>query len=353
MLKRRRVFVKCLAMMVTAITLSVLVGAADAQTISKQGWPKKVVIATGGGGEAGPNYPMAAALGRMMDKYLGVSVILTPTSGHDATRMMKKGDAQVGFPNLQSAIDALYGTGPAAKIGPTAMRAFAQAMITEMPYVTLKKSGIKTFKDLKGKTVCAGPAATQTHRQLLEGLAVANGMDPKSIRMVPWDRATEPWDGLQAGRFDAVQVTSLFPGSNMQEFFLSNDARIISLSDEEIAALRRKLPWLAKVKYAANAYKGVDQPAQTVGIPVFMATMKEAPDSLVYEMTKLIYDRKNEFDSYHPTNKLYKASDVGVVVDICPYHNGAIKYYKEKGIWTKDMDRRQERALGALPAAVR
>jgi TRAP transporter TAXI family solute receptor len=355
MSKARKLFVIFLAVTFMATTgLAILTNSADAQTINKEGWPTgKFVIATGGGGESGPNYPMAAALGTMMQKYLGISVVLTPTSGHDATHMMNKKEAYVGFPNLQSAVDALKGTGPVEKLGPTAQRAFAQAMMTENIFITLKKSGIKTFADLKGKIVCIGPVATPTPKQLMETLCAAYGIDPKSIKTVGWDRATEPFEGLQAGRFDAALVTSAYPGSAMQEFFLSNDARIISIDDKQIEAVRKALPWFRKIQYPANAYKGMDQPAQTVGIPVFMATIRDLPDSLVYEMTKLVYDRNEEFTSYHPANKQYKAKDVGLVVDICPYHNGAIKYYREKGIWTKEMDQRQAASLAALPPSVR
>ncbi len=349
---------KYLSLVICFVVAICMVGfctAAGAQTAvkDKTGWPKKIVIATGGGGESGPNYPMSAALGRMMEKYLGVSAVLTPTSGHDATQMMHRNDAQIGFPNLQAAADALHGTGPVAKLGPTPFRAMAQAAITQMPYVTLAKSGIKTFADLKGKTVCIGPSATQTARQMFEALAVSHNIDPKSVRIVVWDRATEPWDGLQAGRFDAVQITSAYPGAAMQEFFLTNAARIIDIGDEHIASVRKKLPWLVKTGVGANAYKGVDKPARFLGIPVFMTTIKSMPDSLVYEMTKLVYDRNAEFASFHPSNKEYKASDVGLIVDICPYHNGAIKYYREKGIWTKEMDRRQAASLKTLPESAR
>ncbi len=339
-------------MLVVPLLMGSFTPRVSAQTLSKEGWPKKITIGVTGG-ETGPSYPILAGIGRMIEKYLGVSVSLTSTAGHDGTYMMNKGQVQIMSPTTQSISDILNGTGPVKDLGPTPARAWLQAQIFGLDYITLDKSGIKSFLDFKGKIVCIGPSATTSPDKVLNALAAAYGFDIKGARVVKWDRPTEAYDGLKAGRFDVIQVQGIYPSAPTTEILLSSPGRILHVDDDHMAKLRKQLPWLIPQIIPAGTYKGLDKDVQTPAVAMFLVTHRDLPDSFVYAMTKMVWEHFDEFSTFHPAAKRFKAVDVAKIVDLSPYHNGAIKYYKEIGAWTKEMDQRQAATLASVPPSVR
>jgi TRAP transporter TAXI family solute receptor len=325
---------------------------ASAQTPSKDGWPKKITIAVTGG-EMGPSYPILASIGRMIEKYMGVSVNLTSTGGHDATNLMNKGQVQIMAPTTQSISDILQGSGPVKSLGPTPARAWLQVQTFGVDYITLEKSGIKSFSDLKGKIVCIGPSVTTSPDKVLNALATAYGFDLKSVRVVKWDRPADAYDGLKAGKFDVIQVQGIHPASSTTELFLSSPARFLDVGNDQMAMLRKELTWLLPEIIPAGTYKGVNKDVQSPAVGMFIVTHRDLPDSFVYAMTKMVWEHFDEFSASHPSAKNFKAKDVEKIVDSCPYHNGAIKYYKEIGAWTTSTDKRQAASLNALPQSAR
>ncbi len=350
----RKKFVYCLLLLAFTVTLglSVFTTVASTQTPTREGWPKKIVL-TATGGEIGPTYPIMAGIGRMTEKYLGISAGLTSTAGHDATFLIHRGQAHVGAPSSMAVVDVLRGTGPLSKLGPTPFRAWLQALLMEGNTIALDKSGIKSFPDLKGKMICIGPSAVPVPELHLKALSVAYGFDLKDVKVVKWGRPDEAYDGLKAGKFDAIQVDGIYPTSGTTELFLSHAARILHVDDAHMAMLRKQFSWITPQIIPAGTYKGMDKDVQTPAVAIFLTFHRDLPDSLVYEMTKMVWEHFDEFSAYHPVCKKLKAADVTKVVDLCPYHNGAIKYYREAGVWTKELDQRQAATLASLPPSAR
>ena len=339
-----------LCVLVVALCLSLLPMSSAAQTAGKEGWPKKIVISVTGG-EAGPAYPILSGLGRMIEKHLAVSVGMTSASGHDSANLLQKGEIHIMLPSAFASRHDLRGTGPSEKWGPTPLRAWLQAQIFEQNIIA--KPGIKSFKDLEGKIICIGPRAVPIPEIIFNTLADIHGVDVKKVRMVKWDRPTEAYDGFKAGRFDAIAVPGFYPTALTTELLLSHPGHILHMDDAQMAKLQKQLPWVMPLTIPPGTYKGMDKAVQTPAIAMFLVTHRDIPESLVYSMTKMVWDHFDEFSTFHPTCKKFSPADVTKVVDTCPYHKGAIKYYRETGVWTKELDQRQAATLASLPPSVR
>jgi TRAP transporter TAXI family solute receptor len=353
MLTRKKVAYRVLVLAFTVtFGVSVFTTVAFTQTATREGWPKKIVIAVTGG-EMGPMYGISGGLGRLIEKYLRVSVSLTSVAGHDADYLIHRGQAHIASPSVQSIPDVLHGTGPDKKLGPTPFRAWLQALVIEANTIALDKSGIKSFPDLKGKIICIGPSAVPVPDLTLKGLSVAYGFDLKDVKVVKWDRPEEAYDGLKVGKFDAIQMNGVYPTPSTTELFLSHAGRIFHVDDAHMAMIRKQFPWITPQIIPAGTYKGMDKDVQTAAVAMFLATHRDLPESFVYAMTKMIWEHFDEFSSFHPMCKKFRAADVTKIVDLCPYHNGAIKYYREAGVWTKELDQRQAAILASIPLSVR
>jgi TRAP-type uncharacterized transport system substrate-binding protein len=64
---------------------------------------------------------------------------------------------------------------------------------------------------------------------------------------------------------------------------------------------------------------------------------REMSDDLVYQMMKALYDHQKEKDAIHPQARQWSLENMFRGADYTtkyiPFHPGAIKYLKEKGVW--------------------
>ncbi|MCX5822070.1 MAG: TAXI family TRAP transporter solute-binding subunit [Deltaproteobacteria bacterium] len=82
----------------------------------------------------------------------------------------------------------------------------------------------------------------------------------------------------------------------------------------------------------ANAYQGQAKPLQTIGVYSSIYVQNDLPEDLVYQMTKVLYEESAAIAQANSAGRFIKlemATTGGISV---PFHPGAIKYYKEKGI---------------------
>jgi uncharacterized protein len=81
-------------------------------------------------------------------------------------------------------------------------------------------------------------------------------------------------------------------------------------------------------------YKGNDAPTQTYGVLATFVTSAKASDEMVYTLVKAVFENFDDFKKLHPA--FANLNPENMVKDglSAPLHNGAAKYYKEKG-WIK------------------
>jgi uncharacterized protein len=85
------------------------------------------------------------------------------------------------------------------------------------------------------------------------------------------------------------------------------------------------------VTIPANTYKGVTQDVPTVAVNAVLIVGNQLKPEMVYHLTKALFENQAELASAHAKGKevSLKYAVQGVSV---PFHPGAVKYYKEKGL---------------------
>ena len=142
---------------------------------------------------------------------------------------------------------------------------------------------------------------------------------------------------MQDRRLDAFMYYSSVPSPLLLTLAEKPGISIPPYSEADVDMLLDKLQpkgSFTKLDYPKNAYKGV---AGGFPCPVMWAAFivnKDLPDDLVYQVTKVVYETKSLRDlAGGGTSYNYKWATHGLKGGPVPIHPGAIRYYKEKGVW--------------------
>ena len=96
-----------------------------------------------------------------------------------------------------------------------------------------------------------------------------------------------------------------------------------------------------------GSYKGNVKDIITIGFGGYYTSQRDLPTGLVYAITAALFDHLDEYYQFHPKGKYVTLED-GPTCDYAAYHPGAIKYFKEKGVWTAEHDARQAKLLAEI-----
>ena len=209
------------------------------------------------------------------------------------------------------------------------LRALGALYPEQVQLVTAAKSNIKTFRDLKGKSVSSGsPGSGQW--QLLGDLLEAYGMTRKDIGE-DLSSFAQSVDKIKDGNLTASLITAGAPTASVTDLANTHEVRIVPLIGPEIEALRKKQPYYAQVQLPANTYKGQAAPVDTLAVMAIWATHDGLSDDIAYAVTKALFDNVDILGQVHPKGKEITLKTALQSVSI-PLHPGAQRFYKEKGL---------------------
>jgi TRAP transporter TAXI family solute receptor len=130
---------------------------------------------------------------------------------------------------------------------------------------------------------------------------------------------------------DAFIVTAGIPNAAIMDVAVMQNIRILSLPDNKIAQLTKKYPFLSSTVVPANTYKNQSADVKTIAVSAVLISSSELPENVVYNLTKALFDNQAELAAAHAKGKELNLKTAAKGVSI-PFHPGAVKYYKEKGI---------------------
>ena len=197
-------------------------------------------------------------------------------------------------------------------------------------------SGIKLPADLKGKRVTfvkGAPALNQN----MEAFLAFGGLtwnDVVKVEVPGWGQSV---DAVINGQADAVWGSTV--SSKYAQLASSPEGLYFPpLPHGDKAAWERAhdiAPWWvpSTVQSVVPGYKGkVPYEGSNYPYPVFVST-RDTPDALAYGLTKAVMDNYADIKEAGPSMDGYQLGSQNFKF-VFPYHPAAIKYYKEKGVWT-------------------
>lgn len=205
-------------------------------------------------------------------------------------------------------------------------------------WIVREDSDIKNYKDLKGKKVSLGAPGSGT---LVSATAMVKawGWDPEKDMKVVNMTFTEAVNALRDKVIDCGVVAAAAPVASVQDLATTTDIRILNISKDQFVELNKVVKLYDDFTIPAGTYNGVDYDVTTLASPTFLIINKDIDKDLAYQLTKTLFENEEAVKKIHPAAGGFNKRDAfkgleGKMEDMfVPFHEGAIKYYKEEGIW--------------------
>ncbi|MSQ19081.1 MAG: TAXI family TRAP transporter solute-binding subunit [Betaproteobacteria bacterium] len=205
----------------------------------------------------------------------------------------------------------------------------------QMGLFVRKDSNINTLADLKGKRVPSDWVAQTGVLPHSQAILAVGGLTYNDVVKVPEVNVVRAADDFKSGKLDTFYFAVGAP--KVAEVAASvGGVRILPLGD--VAAANKAMKSVREEYYPSTANPaphvvGLDKPTDVITIDFIVGVGSHVKDDIVYEFVKAIQANKAGLVEGHPNFNAFIPDQAGKVQPTLPHHPGAIKFYREKGIW--------------------
>lgn len=262
-----------------------------------------------------------------------------------------KGVLHLDIGTTHTTVLQVHGQGKWKDHGSAPMRLISTGPSYYLGVLANPKSGIKTPADLKGKKWMVIRPGSALLRDVADAILYGYGLTEKDVTVLEHSSSKEFVAAMKEGRVDAMGWPYTTASPWVEDLVMTGKAELISDTPEALKKITEKYPMFPIITVPAGTYKGQDEEVTTFGILQTLDCHAGLPADLVYAITAALYDNFEEWSGYHKNVKdfaLPGAIDAGKLG--IPVHEGAIKYYKEKGYWTAEHEAKQKQLLEKVKA---
>ncbi|MGH9348190.1 MAG: TAXI family TRAP transporter solute-binding subunit [Vicinamibacterales bacterium] len=142
------------------------------------------------------------------------------------------------------------------------------------------------------------------------------------------------FDDWKDERLDAVFTFVNDPSPQLTELMVTRPARFLSVP----AGLRKTMAerWgFVDLTVAPGSYPNQDYTVETVALPSLLFTVDAVDESIVYAVTKALYEHQDYLRKVHPGFERWDPADLPDEVPV-PLHPGAERFYRARGLLPQD-----------------
>jgi TRAP transporter TAXI family solute receptor len=295
-------------------------------------------VTIGTGGVTGVYYPAGGAICRLVNKDRakhGIRCSVESTGGSVFNiNTIRAGELDLGVAQSDVQFQAAKGTGGFKKDGAfKELRAVFALHPEPVTVVGRRELNAKSFADFKGKRFNVGNPGSGT-RATAEELLAAMNWKLSDFSLASELKADEHGPALCDGKIDGFLYLVGHPSANIQDPTTVCGAKLVNVTGPAVDKLVKQYPYYAHATIPGGMYPGNDQDIKTYGVLATVVSSSRVPAATVYAVTKAVFDNFDEFKKLHPAFANLKPENMVKDGLSAPLHDGAVKYFKEKG-WVK------------------
>jgi TRAP transporter TAXI family solute receptor len=303
--------------------------------------PRTAAIGTNPAGTGA--HAIASALAAVASKSTSIAVKVQPYNGPNAWMPLLEGtEIEMGIINILDSYMAATGTGNYKSAYPSVRLISGGVFPFTAGLIVRDKSDIKQISDLKGKRVAwdyGGHAINQTWQN---AVMEAGGLKPADVAQVRVSNLNDGVRNVPEGKVDAA-FTAVGIGV-VEEANAMEPIRFLSMPNTDAANKILARYGASVVKSGPGA--GIKGDTYVIGYPLQLVSSAKVSDKTIATLLKAWWDNMAELQTIHPLLKRWTKETQALTNFTVPYHSGAVRFYKEIGIWSAKHDARTKEICG-------
>ena len=312
-----------------------LVAAFAMGALNAQAEEKFITIGTGG--QTGVYYVVGQSICQLVNRDTAKTQVKcnAPSTGASVANLNAIADKQMDMGIAQSDWQYHAYNGSSSFEGKKNDKIRAVFSLHPEPFTVMARddSGIKTFDDLKVKRVNVGDPGSGT-RATMNVILKEKGWSDKDFKVASELKPSEMASVMCDNNLDAITYNVGHPNGALKEAAASCNAHLVPVTGEAIDKLVADHSYYAKATIPGGLYKGTDNPVETFGVYATLVTSSDVEADKVYAVVKAVFDNFDRFKRLHPAFANLKEEEMIKNALSAPLHDGAVRYYKERG-WLK------------------
>lgn len=340
-----------------ALALALVAAPGVPARAAEQALPKRITFVTLPIGSG--NYSIANALAKVAFQHSGMMVVTRPGSGASAWvgSTNAKGTPEMGLMHVLDAWWAFsgklsptplpgdpYGVEPFYPPNPN-LRMLIAGPRQWVGLLTEAAKPWKTVAEAKGATLAGGFSAHPgAYAGLVALLSAANLQEQRDFRLISVATSNASIKAYGEGR--AELALGSVGNAAVSEANATRPLRFLNASTapEDMARARAAFPGSHIAIYPEHA-PGVEPNTALLTYPMLVVASTHMPDEAAYALTKAWWEHHQETWPVYSGCKGWTDKDFVVRNATIPYHEGAIRFFREVGAWSPEMDRIQAELL--------
>ncbi len=308
---------------------------AVAALLTSTGYAQTLGIGTSSPGSI--THSTGSAIAKLITQEVKIQTRVQPHGGNSAfVPAVHAGEVDFGLANAFEMKDALAGTGIYKGQVLKDLRVVAVLMPLRTAFFVAKDSPVKSIKDLKGKRVPGRWTSQKVIRYITAGLLANAGLSYDDVKMVPVPNVIRGADDFIQGKADTF-FFAVGSGKVREAGAKVGGLRALTVdpSPEAVARLREHLPvGYPLLLQPSKSNYGINEPTYVAAMDFLFLSSTKVSEDVIYKVTKALHGGKKAlFASFKPLGANFSPDKMAKKLPAGEYHPGAIKFYKEVGLW--------------------
>jgi hypothetical protein len=326
---------------ILVVMLVCALGAAPLHAAETKPLPKTVVIATHATGSG--FHADGSAVAKVVSEKSPITMIARPHPGPPAwLPAMNDGEMEFGVIVGSDAATAFRGIGSHRRAYPN-IRLLMIGAPMHLAFWAPLDSPIKTTADLKGKRVPSGWAGLPIIHYTAGANLATGGLSWDDVVKVPVAELNENLRIFLEGRTDVLWHSVGAPAVQEANARIRGGIRLVPIRNtpESLKRMAAFNPGTYMMVVKKGAAVGVveDVPVQSEDICIVVAA--HLPDEVVHAVLNVLWEHNDELRKVTPRMLSWSRQRMVTTDAAVPYHAGAIKFFRDKGVWSADMEKLQ------------
>ncbi len=308
---------------------------------------KRITIGSNPAGSA--YFLLAGGFAKLFQEKLKIRSTAQPHAGSSVyLPLMEKGEITLG---LNSSLDsgmAVAGT-PPFQTKHRKVRMIARVWILPYAYLVKDSSGIKSLDELKGKRVTVNVKTNVSLGQANRTILLTSGLSEKDVDSVDSGGVVAGINMVVEGRAAATTAALTMPAMRKAHASVPGGLRVLPLgpkATDDLMAQGIAGLYTMEIKPSKNL-PYVKSPTRIAAFDSYLNASPQVSDNEAYAMAKAMYENWAKLQKDYAPLRGTPQKGLAPPHNALPYHPGAIRYWKEVGLWTPAHDA-QEAKLKAM-----